>query len=219
MPQSLTLSNQPATSELVNAQPAAAYLASLKTKVSRAGQESALNTVAQVLIGTRDWRQVDWSTLTAAHVAAVMSKLNEYAPATRKKTLAAMKGVARAAWRLNLMDSEIHERIRDIQEKRGSRLPAGRYLDVGEVELLLRACAGDKTPAGARDAAMIALARSAGLRREEIAELALALYDKATGTIRLIGKGDKERLAYVKNGAKRYMDKWLTYRGSEAGAL
>ena len=53
--------------------PAAAYLASLRTAVSKAGIESALNTAAEIVSGERNWRAVDWSRLNAAVAKAIMA--------------------------------------------------------------------------------------------------------------------------------------------------
>ena len=75
------------------------------------------------------------------------------------------------AWRLEQMTAEEYERIRSINAVSGSRLPAGRALERDEVAALLDACAKDDSPAGARDAAIIALIFGGGLRRSEVASL------------------------------------------------
>jgi site-specific recombinase XerD len=80
-------------------------------------------------------------------------------------------------------------------------------------------CENDPNPAGARDAAIIALAYSCGLRRAELATLDMADYDKENGSLVILGKRNKERTAYLVNGAKRAMADWLAIRGDEPGAL
>ena len=108
---------------------------------------------------------------TKEHVTAIRTKLAETkAPATVNATLSALRGVAREAWRLGLMTSEDRMRIEAVKGIKGSRLPAGRALSVGEVIALFDVCARDASPAGARDAAMLALLLGAGLRRAECAE-------------------------------------------------
>ena len=56
----------------------------------------------------------------------------------------------------------------DVRPVRGSRLPAGRALDTGEIVALFAAC-NDDTNAGTRDAAMLSLLYGGGLRRAEAA--------------------------------------------------
>jgi integrase len=50
--------------------------------------------------------------------------------------------------------------------------------------------------------------------------LTLADYDLDTGRLRVLhGKGNQQRLVYVKGGAQRALAAWLECRGVEAGAL
>lgn len=202
-------------------QAAAAYLASLKTDVSRRGQMTALRMVAQALgYTTIDERghtvgnpaAVDWSTLNAANVQAIMAKIHG-APATRNKVLSALKGVARMAAELEQIDHETRAAIEGIKGDKGSRLPAGRDIDAGEMAALMKACASDQTPAGARDASMIALMASTGMRRAEVAALKLSDIHEG-GEIHVTGKGNKQRKVFIVNGTGRAMADWLAIRGN-----
>ena len=212
----------PAPEELHPAAPVAAYLASLSTMASRRGMVSAIRAAAEVMSGQRDWRRVDWRKLNAALVAAVLSKV-EGSPATKNKTLSALKGVARAAFRFGVLSADDFARIKDVDGVRGSRLPAGRDVAPGEITALMRCCCDDPRPAGARDAAMIALAASTGARRAEIASLLLSdIEEEQDGgrfAIRVIGKGDKERTFYAGNGAAAALADWSSVRGDTPGAL
>ena len=100
-----------------------------------------------------DWLSVNWATLNAANVDAIMAKI-QGAPATRNKVLSALKGVARMAARLGQISHETRAAIEGIKGDKGSRVAAGRDLDTGEIEAFMRACANDPTVSGARDAAM-----------------------------------------------------------------
>ena len=56
-----------------------------------------------------------------------------------------------------------------------------------------RLCIRDKSPAGARDAALIALLYGAGLRRSEAVSLDLSDYNRETGELEICGaKGRKD---------------------------
>ncbi len=98
-------------------QPAAAYLAGLRTEVGRASMRSELNKIARIM-GAGDWQQVNWSMLNAANILAIMAKVDG-ALATRNKTLATLRGVAHAAWHLNLIDEQTLARINDVRGDAG----------------------------------------------------------------------------------------------------
>lgn len=78
--------------------------------------------------------------------------------------------------------------------KIGSSLP--KYLDLSTVDRLLDS-PQDKSPTGLRDRAMIHLLYGAGLRVSELIQLRVSDVDDAAGTLRVTGKGDKQRLIPV----------------------
>jgi site-specific recombinase XerD len=142
---------------------------------------------------------LNWAGLRYQHTQAIRSKLAETrSPAGVNKMLAALRGVLKEAWRLGLMDAETFERAADLPGVRGERLPRGRALVRRELQKLFQACAKDQTPAGRRDAALIAVLYGGGLRR---------------------GKGEKGRICYATGGAKLALDEWLAVRGGEPGPL
>jgi site-specific recombinase XerD len=104
---------------------------------------------------------------------------------------------------------------------KGSRLPVGRQLSDGEIFALFSATSTDKSVCGIRDLAILALSYAAGLRRAEVASLDVDQLKTEEDFIalRLIGKGNKERLVYLNNGGRDFLTAYLTVRGSEDGAL
>jgi site-specific recombinase XerD len=199
--------------------PAAVYLARLGAG-SRRTMAHALGTIAEILTGSRDTAQaLPWGAIRYEHAQAIRAKLAErYSPAMANKVLAALRGVLREAWRLGLLDAETYQRAVDLAPIRGSRLPAGRHVGEGEIHAMSLACA-DGTPAGARDAALLALLAAGGLRRAEVAGLEVADLELETGALRVRGKGSKERIAYLTNGALSAVRAWLEVRGAEVGPL
>ncbi|MDP9372493.1 MAG: tyrosine-type recombinase/integrase [Chloroflexota bacterium] len=77
----------------------------------------------------------------------------------------------------------------------------------------------DCSPAGIRDAALLAVLYIGGVRRAELAGLELADYDPAPPTLRVRGKGDKERLVPLVGGAARAVADWVAVRGDRSGGL
>lgn len=200
--------------------PALVYLASL-APTGRRALAGRLNQVAR-LMGHERLETVPWHHLRFKHVAAVRTMLQEQgqAPATVNLALSALRGVARAAFNLELISAEDYQRIRSVPTVRGTRLPAGRQVSPGELGALMDACGRDDGPAGVRDAAIIGLMYAAGgLRRAEVVALDREDYRPDTGELRVQGKGSKERLVYVDNGAEDALKDWLAIRGDEPGAL
>ncbi|MBI5258365.1 MAG: tyrosine-type recombinase/integrase [Burkholderiales bacterium] len=200
----------------------------LTTVVSRRGMASNLRRAARVLTSgaTEDPRQLPWSSLGNAYVARLRALLIEQgaAPSTVNATLAGVKGVLRQAWRLGQLDSDAFLRAVDVKPARGSRVDrTGRVLTTGEQRALFEACADDLTAAGARDAALFALALGGGLRRDELCSLALSDYDhdhgEGVGRLVVSGKGNKERAVPIHNGARDALADWLRGRGEVSGAL
>ena len=214
-----TLPALPATTAALppDRHPAAVYLASLADGPGRASMRSTLANVAAMLgYGIED---CPWHELRFAHVAALRARLAErFAPATANKYLSAIRQVMRHAWLLGLMDAEDYQRAAAVRNVQGSRLPAGRPLDGGELAALFQACA-DGTAAGARDAAAFALMFGCGLRRTEAVAADVADYDPESGALRVIGKGNRERTVYAPSGGKAALDAWLAVRGGGPGPL
>lgn len=214
---------QPIAGEALPAsqQPALVYLVGLTGEQSRRTMRQALNTIAGLLTGGQaDAVTMPWAALRFQHVSLVRSLLAEkYAPATANKMLSALRGVLRAAWKLGQMTADEYAQAADVKAVKGQTLPAGRYIPPGERAALLDACANDPTPAGARDGAIIALLCSCGARRAELAGANLADYDLAAGELVIRGKGNKERLGYLVNGAVEALADWLAVRGDAPGAL
>ena len=207
----------PSAALALDRHPAAVYLASLAAGPGRVSMRSTLRQVAAMLGCTIE--SCPWHELRFAHVAALRSQLaDRYAPATANKYLSAIRRTCRQAWLLGLMPGEDYQRIAAVENVKGSRLPAGRALDVGEIGALFAACA-DGTAAGARDAAAFALMFGCGLRRSEAAAVQVEDFDAAPGALRIIGKGNRERTVYATNGGRAAVDAWIAIRGEAPGPL
>lgn len=200
----------------------AVYLASLAPG-SRRTMRGALDTVATMLTSETitDSMNFDWSQLRAQHTQAIRSALAaRYAPATANKHLAALRGVLRECRRLGQISAEQERAACDLKAVRGERLPRGRALTAGELRGLFEACAADSTPAGRRDAAVLAVLYGCGLRRSELVSLDLADWDADTDALTVrAGKGAKARVTYTANGTHQALSAWLTARGTEPGSL
>ena len=232
----------PMVIEIADALPAAVnpvnvYLSGLVSAQSERTMRAALNEIAR-MIGAQTVEidnpggkrkktldmtalTVQWHALRYQHTAAIRARLIErYPAATANKMLSALRGVLKEAWRLGLMSAEDYRRAVDLKGVKGETIPAGREITDGEILALVKVCKRDKTPSGARDAALIGVLFAGGLRRAEVAALDMDNYNHATGRIDVKrGKGGKDRTVYLTNGAKTALDVWLIERGMNPGKL
>ncbi|HDV8210915.1 TPA: tyrosine-type recombinase/integrase [Enterobacter hormaechei] len=201
--------------------PARAYLLSLNSPRSRQTMASFLNIVAGML-GAASLESCSWGSLRRHHVMAVTELLRDTgrATATVNTYLSALKGVAREAWMLRLMDVESFQHIRAVRNLHGSRLPRGRALPAEEIRKLFAVCDADRSSLGPRDAAMLAVILGCGLRRSEAVGLDLRDVVTQVRALRVLGKGNKERLAYMPAGTWERLHMWIDQvRGEHPGPL
>ncbi len=133
------------------------------------------------------------------------------------QTLCAIRKLVREAADNAIIDPAIAQGIANIKGLKSETLPAGRAISDGELGAMLGAC--DNSLLGIRDAAIIGLLYVCGLRRAELVGLDLADYASEPGQLTVRGKGNKERSAYVRNGAKAALEDWLSVRGDDPGPL
>ena len=207
-----------------NKNPVISYLASLGSKDSRRVQKTALDHISFAISNGEitDSIQFPWEKLDYGTVTAIKAWLDsKYAPATVNRYLCAVRRVIKEAWRHHLISAEEYQRATDVQSVTAQRLPTGRELEIGEIRNLIEVCLSDEdNPVlGIRDAAIISLMYSSGLRRAEVVALDMDDLNLSKGELRVIGKRNKERMAFLAKGAVRALDKWIEKRGLEPGPL
>src|SRR5262249_20140143 len=146
-----------------------------------------------------------------ARISGTVSK------ATANKMLSALRGVLQKARMMKLISPEDYSEIEGIKGFKVSAELRGRALAEEELLALALACRADKSPAGSRDAALMAIAYGTGLRRFEIAALNISDWNPQDQSIRIRhGKGDKVRIVYLSDSGRRCLDRWLAVRPSSA---
>ena len=87
-------------------------------------------------------------------------------------------------------------------------------LDVESAALALEALAlrnsEEQTPESIRDLAIVETLYASGIRVSELTGLDLLDIDQERQTLRVVGKGDKERIVPIGNPAMRAIENWLT---------
>jgi integrase/recombinase XerD len=87
--------------------------------------------------------------------------------------------------------------------------PLPKSLSEGEVESLLRA-PDVAEPLGIRDRAMLELLYATGLRVSELVSVRMSQMNLKQGVVRVVGKGNRERLVPVGEEATKWIEKFLT---------
>ncbi len=117
--------------------------------------------------------------------------------------------VAIRMWhRFLTQEGRIKEDVTEVLEapKLWKHLP--EVLSVTEVEMLLKAPNARKAQ-GARDQALLELLYATGMRASEAAGVKVGHLNFESGYIRVIGKGDKERIVPVGEHAKKSVQRYL----------
>lgn len=219
--------------ELAQASPAAAYVRSLTSDPGRSSTAQAISLAADhlapgVLPPSRGRGRggngaerfatacgLPWHDLRTDRLGELRASLvrSGAAAATTNKVLAAVRGVLHQAWQQGLLDGDALARAKAaLKSVRGSTIPKGRHIAKGEIARLFMEVSRKPNPAAARDAAVLAL-MCIGLRRAEIAALRTGDYQSDSGRLLVCGKGGKERIVFLTNGAKAAVDDWIAIRG------
>jgi integrase/recombinase XerC/integrase/recombinase XerD len=126
------------------------------------------------------------------------------APATVARKLAAIRGLYGFLVRTEKVGANPAELV--ASPKRSEKLP--HVLTTEQMRSLLERIPA-RTPLELRDRAMLELAYSCGLRCEEIVNLDAESIDFETEQLRVLGKGNKERLLPVGEPAQRALRRYL----------
>jgi len=192
--------------------PITLYLQGLVVSGRRA-VKSQLKTAAAILGFEGELEEMPWNIIEYHHLAKIRNTLQERHKAanTINLTLAGLKGVMKACFNLGLIDADQLMRLYNIKRVRGKRLPSGRSLSKQEIKKLYRACNQDKTAAGKRDHAIIAIMLATGIRRSEVIAIKTEDYNTRTGQLNIQnGKGNKQRTTYLNTESRKIVKLWLS---------
>ncbi len=138
---------------------------------------------------------------------------------TQGRHLSALRGLFRYACLMGRMPSNPAASVPTPRLER--TLP--RHLRPSEIEALLEAPAGREGALGLRDRALLELLYAAGLRVGELVALNWREVDLQARVLRVIGKGDRERMTPFGAPAEKALRQWLdawedVYRRRSSGA-
>jgi len=189
--------------------PAETYLLSLDSSVNTRNSSYAIKRLCQNMTGNNCFLSFNWSELNYTKVIELRAKLQDkgYNANSINTYIALLKGVAKEAWRQRLISTDDYLHIKDIKRVKSMRFPSGRSLPSNEIDTLIKFCSKSGSTIGVRNAAMIALAYGAGLRVHELAKLKRT--DYFGHYVKVVGKGNKERINPLPRYVTKIVDKWL----------
>jgi site-specific recombinase XerD len=128
----------------------------------------------------------------------------------RMRKLSALKSFFKYAYqKKNYIDSNPTENV--DAPKKGTTLP--KYLTVKEAIRLLETVREDvESPTNQRDYSIIALFLNTGMRLSELVGLNLESFDSDLEFVKVLGKGNKERIIYLNSAAKDAVKGYLRIR-------
>lgn len=188
-------------------------LATLSQGQSQRRVVRLLNQTAK-FFGWTDLDQCQWEKIHYPEIIFMRNRMSDAgnSPSTINLRISILKGVAFQSWTQGLIDDHTWMTIKSIKGVRGSRVEKGRALQAKEMAKLVFHCENEKTLIGIRDAAIFMLGAGCSFRRAEIVNLRLDGVDKVNRSVRVIGKGNKERLVLCSDTVWEYLSECLSYR-------
>lgn len=155
-----------------------------------------------------------WSSLTLPHVRGLATRMHKsgLSPRSIATKLSALRSFC--DWLIVQGQLSANPARGVSAPKQGRPLP--KNLDVDELHQLMAIDESD--PLAIRDRAMMELMYSSGLRLAELVSLDLGDIQFTERQVRVLGKGNKERVLPVGRMALDWLAKWLAVRDSVAGA-
>lgn len=147
-------------------------------------------------------QQIDPLKVTGHHLQAFLGYINELGLSahSQARILSGIKAFYKYLMFEDLLDNDPTALIEG--PKLGRKLPD--TLDFNEIVQLLEAI-DHSTPEGQRNRAMLEVLYSSGLRVSELVDLRLTNIMEDIGFLRVVGKGDKERLVPIGKDALKYL--------------
>ena len=131
-------------------------------------------------------------------------------PTTRMRKISALRSFFHYAYaKARIIDSDPTQDI--DAPKKGKTLP--KYLTVEEAVKLLKTVEEDKeSKTRIRDYAIIALFLNTGMRLSELVGLDIQSFDRDLISVKVLGKGNKERIIYLNAAAQQAVINYLDVR-------
>lgn len=152
-------------------------------------------------------KHIDIKDISSSHLKSFISWINELGmlPSTQARVISGLKSFFGFLLLENLITTDPTELLEAPRLSR--KLPD--TLNIHEINDLIDAIDASR-PDGTRSKAIIEVLYGCGLRVSELVSLRLSNIYKDSGFIKIIGKGNKERIVPIGSSALKYMDIYIS---------
>ncbi len=151
-------------------------------------------------------KNINYKTINKDEIRSYLKYLDEeeYSKSSVSQTLSALRNFYSFLVNNNIISSNQFKLIRN--PKKEKHLP--NFLQPNELQEIFDSIELD-TPLGIRNRLIIELLYATGLRVSELVNLKINDIDKSNHEIRVVGKGDKERIVFFGEYALKYLNLYL----------
>lgn len=125
---------------------------------------------------------------------------------TRARKVSSLRGFFKY---LTINTQELRENPLEHLETPSVKKSLPVHLSVNQSVQLLDAVSDEKSPTRYRDYAILTLFLNCGMRLSELVGINLRDFDLENGNLRLLGKGNKERIVYLNAACKRALNDYI----------
>ncbi len=153
-------------------------------------------------------RSIDLLQVDSLALRGFLSRMHgELSPASVARKLAAIRSLYRFLQKRGLVEANPGTLVATPKQRKG--LP--KVVPIDEVTALLETPRRESV-LGSRDRAILEVLYGGGLRCSELCGLDLSSLDRGGGLVRVVGKGDKERVIPIGRKAWAAIEHWLSVR-------
>lgn len=153
--------------------------------------------------------KINYKSITKLEILDYLKYLdnNKLSNKTISRHLSSLRSFYNYLMEIKIVDSNVFKRVRNPKVEK--KLP--NYLSINEIEELLNSINED-TKEDIRNKCLFEIMYSTGMRVSEVSNLKLSNIDRNDNSIRVLGKGDKERIVYYGEYLKIILNKYLNVR-------
>jgi integrase len=181
---------------------------------SRRTQAAALRLVSRRLWHRQKILHHRWRTLQSWDLRQLLSTFRDegYAPATINRILAAVLGLFKTAWKMGRYSGRKYRALQDVRRVRGAPR-RGRPVTREELGLMMHEALMDQQADGRRNALVLLVLFSTGLRANELLHLTVSDWRNESQSLHVrTAKGDRPRLIPVPPATTDAIRQWLQER-------